>query len=120
MANLKRNMIELVTNPQEVAEGGEPEVKKYWTPAFIPFTKVREAMSIAAEMESEDTTDYSEFLDKLADYVTDLYGRQFTKDDLYNGLHAPDAVSVLQEQIFFIAQGQQSESTKDFLTKKNN
>src|SRR5690625_1850050 len=34
MANLKRNMMELIVNPEEVAEGGEPEIKKYWTPAF--------------------------------------------------------------------------------------
>lgn len=119
MANLKRNMIELVSNPQEFAEGGEPEIKKYWTPAFIPFTKVREAMQLAAELEDNDTSNFSESVDKLADFVTSVYGDQFTKDDLYNGLHAPDAISVIQEQVFFIAQGQQSDSTKKFLAKKN-
>jgi hypothetical protein len=119
MAELKRNMIELVVNPQEVAEGGEPEVKKYWTPAFIPFTKVREAMELAAELEKGETENVAESMDKLADFVTDLYGGQFTKDELYNGLHAPSAIPVIQEQILFVAQGQQSQATKNFLAKKN-
>ena len=119
MAELKRNMIELVVNPQEVAEGGEPELKKYWTPAFIPFTKVREAMELAAELEKGETENVAESMDKLADFVTDLYGGQFTKDELYGGLHAPSAVQVLQEQILFIAQGQQSEGTLNFLRAKN-
>ena len=119
MAELKRNMIELVVNPQEVAEGGEPEVKKYWTPAFIPFTKVREAMELASELEKGDTDDFGKSVDKLVDFVTDVYGNQFTKDELYNGIHAPTAIETLQEQIMFIAQGQQSQSTKNFLEKKN-
>lgn len=119
MANLKRNMIELVTNPQEVAEGAEPEIKKYWTSPFIPFTKVREAMDLASEMEKGEDSKMSDSIDKLSDFVTEIYGKQFTKDDLYNGLHAPDAIPVIQDQILFIAQGVQSENTKDFLSKKN-
>lgn len=111
-------MIELVSNPQEVSEGGEPQIKKYWTPAFIPFTKVREAMELAAEMEKGEGKP-AEQMDKLADFVVDVYGGQFSKDDLYDGLHAPNAIPVLQDQIMFIAQGQQSESTKDFLKKQN-
>lgn len=118
MAKLKKNMIELVVNPQEVEEGGEPQFKKYWTPAFIPFTKVREAMELAVEMEKGEGKP-AEQMDKLTDFVVDVYGGQFTKDELYDGLHAPDAISVLQEQILFIAQGQQSESTKDFLKNQN-
>lgn len=119
MANLKRNMIELVVNPEEVVEGAEPEIKKYWTPAFIPFTKVREAMDLAAELEKAEGEEYSSLIDKLADFIVSVYGKQFTKDDLYNGIHAPDAIKTFQEQIFFIAQGQQSEATKNFLAKKN-
>lgn len=112
-------MIELVVNPQEIAEGGEPQLKKYWTPAFIPFTKVREAMELAAEMEQNDTSKTAESMDKLADFVTDVYGNQFTKDELYNGLHAPEAIPTIQQQIIFIAQGQQSDGTKRFLSEKN-
>lgn len=119
MAELKRNMIELVVNPQEVEEGGEPEIKKYWTPVFIPFTKVREAMDLATKLEKGDVGDYGSLLDELAEFVTGVYGNQFTKDELYDGLHAPQAIEILQEQILFIAQGQQSESTKKFLAKKN-
>ncbi len=36
MANLKRNMIELVGNPEEVLNGGEVEIQRFWTPPFLP------------------------------------------------------------------------------------
>ncbi|SFP81055.1 hypothetical protein SAMN05421839_1952, partial [Halolactibacillus halophilus] len=31
MANLKRNMLELVKNPEGVQKGDEPEIEKVWT-----------------------------------------------------------------------------------------
>ncbi|MFE5428168.1 phage tail assembly chaperone G [Peribacillus simplex] len=47
-----------------------------------------------------------------------MYNKQFTKEDLFNGLHAPDAIQTLQEQIIFVAQGRQNDETKKFLAKK--
>ena len=119
MANLKRNMIELVKNPEEVLRGGEVEMERYWTPPFIPFAKVREAMQLAGEMEKGKLSEI-EMIDKLADFIVDVYGKQFTKEDVYNRIHGPDAVQVLQENIFFVAQGKESSETKKFLAEKKN
>lgn len=117
MANLKRNMIELVKNPEEVLNGGEPELERFWTPAFIPFSIVREAIGLQVETEEEGKE--LEIMDKLADFVANrIYNKQFTKDDIYNRLHAPNAIETLQEQILFVAQGHQTEETKNFLAKK--
>lgn len=116
MTKLKRNMIELV---KEVKEG-EIVTEKYWTPPFIPLSVVYQAIDLQAEMESGKFNE-REMIDKLLDFVAnDIYKGQFTKEDLINGLHAPDAVRVLQEQVLFIAQGQQSEETKKFLSAKKN
>ncbi|MCJ0932547.1 hypothetical protein MST22_15475 [Virgibacillus halodenitrificans] len=118
MANLKRNMIELIKNPEEVMNGGEVELQKYWTPAFIPFSKVRDAISLQTELDEGELTEL-DMMDKLADFIAnDIYGKQFTKDDLYNRLHAPDAIDSMQQQVMFVAQGNQSEATKNFLAKK--
>ncbi|MRX70844.1 hypothetical protein GJU40_01515 [Bacillus lacus] len=116
MANLKRNMIELVTDVKE----GELVTKKYLTPPFIPLTVVYTAIDLISEIEKENKASEKDLIDKLIDFVAkDLYKEQFSKDELINGLHAPDAIGVLQAQIMFIAQGQQSDETKKFLEKKN-
>jgi hypothetical protein len=58
-------------------------------------------------------------IDKLIDFVANkIYNKQFTKEELFNGLHAPDAIETLQRQIMFVAQGQQTDETKKFLAKK--
>ena len=48
MANLKRNMIELVLEVKE----GEIVTKKYVTPVFIPLSVVYEAIDLMAELNS--------------------------------------------------------------------
>lgn len=116
MANLQRNMIELIKNPEEVREGGEPEMEKFWTPAYIPFSKVREALQIAKELDEEN--DELEGMEKLSSFIVDVYNNQFTKDELFERIHAPDALKTMQENLMFITQGQQNESTKAFLNKK--
>ncbi|MBQ6447261.1 MAG: hypothetical protein IJJ10_07345 [Bacillus sp. (in: Bacteria)] len=118
MANLKRNIIVLV---KEVKEG-EVVTETYVTPVFIPLSVVYEAIDLTQEMfkTGEDATSEKEMIDKLIDFVTNkVYKNQFKKEDLINGLHAPEAINVLQEQILFIAQGRQTEEAKKFLARKN-
>jgi len=122
MANLKRNMIELVKNPEDVAKGGELETEKFWTPPFLPLTVTYEAIDLMEKVEKEEEggNNIREILELMIDFVAQkVYGGQFTKEDLQNKLHAPDAIEALQSQVLFIAQGQQSEATKNFLAKKH-
>lgn len=119
MANLKRNMIELV---KEVKEG-EIITEKYLTPVFLPFSVVYEAIDMTEEIEKSEENKNSKsekiLIDKLLDFVANkIYNKQFTKEELFNGLHAPDAIQTLQEQIIFVAQGKQNDETKKFLAKK--
>lgn len=115
MANLKRNMIELV---KEVKEG-EIVTEKYLTPVFMPLSVVYEALDLSEELSKGEAKE-KEMIDKLLDFVVNkVYKGQFTKEELMNGLHAPDAIQTLQEQIIFVAQGQQTDETKKYLAKKN-
>ena len=119
MANLKRNMIELIKNPEEVAQGAEVEIEKIWTPAFISLDVTYEAMDLMDKLEADEEMSGKEVLDLLLDFVGNkIYNGQVTVDDLRKRLHAPDAIKTLQEQVLFIAQGQQSDATKSFLEKK--
>ncbi|CAM3429578.1 hypothetical protein GCM10009865_22560 [Aeromicrobium ponti] len=101
MVNLKRNMIELV---KEIKEG-EIVTEKYITPVFIPFSVVYEAIDMTQEIdkseENKTTASEKELIEKFLDFVANkIYKGQFTKEDLFNGLHAPDGIRVLQEQIY--------------------
>ena len=114
MANLKRNMIELVKDVKE----GEIVTEKYLTPVFIPMSVVYEAIDLAEELGKGQSKE-KEMIDKLLDFVANkVYKGQFTKSELIDGLHAPSAIQSLQEQILFIAQGQQTDETKEYLAKR--
>ena len=59
-------------------------------------------------------------IDEMLDFVANkIYKGQFTKDELFKGLHAPDAVRILQEQIFFVARGTQNDETKKYLAERS-
>lgn len=116
MANLKRNMIELV---KEVKEG-EIVTEKYLTPVFIPLSVVYQAIDLKAETDKVTIENEKELIDKLLNFVAnEVFKGQFTKEELINGLHAPEAIDVLMQQILFIARGQQTAETKNYLAKKN-
>jgi hypothetical protein len=106
-------MIEIV---KEVKEG-EIVTQKYLTPVFIPFSIIYEALDMIEEINEAKTE--KDLLDKMIDFVAArIYNNQFSKEELFNGLHAPDASRILYEQILFITQGAQSDDTKKYLTNK--
>ena len=57
---------------------------KIYTTGFVSARMVRQTLAMAKSINFEDLS--PEELDQLADYVVDLFGRQFTRDDLYDGL----------------------------------
>ena len=120
MANLKRNMIELVKNPEAILKGEEPEIEKVWTPAFISLRVARNALDLYNELEEDVTSPESEKFDKLVDFVAnEIYGGKITPNDIYDRLHAPGGRDALRETLLFVAIGQQSNDTKNFLAKKD-
>jgi|SRR5690625_3355786 len=114
MAELKRHTITLV---KEVKEG-ELVTETYVTPVFIPMKAVYEAIDLAAEMRKEK--DQRKLIDKMMTFVADkVYNKQFPKEALISGLHGPDAVRILEDQILFVSRGFQNEESKKYLEKKN-
>lgn len=116
MANLMKNAIVLV---KEVKEG-EILDKTYYTPAFIPMSVVYQAIELNKEMTKITASNEKELIEKMVDFVAnDIYKKQFTKEELENGLHAPIAIQTLREQIVFITRGQQTDEVKKLLAKKS-
>lgn len=113
MSKLKRVSIELLKNPEEVINGGEPEFEKYWSAPFIPLRATREAAELMAEAESGKANEL-ELIDRMAEFVANrVYSNQFTVDDLFDRLHAPNALDVIVRQIQFVAGGQQEGDSKN-------
>lgn len=114
MANLKRSMIELV---KEVKEG-EVITEKYLTPVFLPLSVVYEAVDLADYLSKTKDKEKVK-LERLADFIAnEVFGKQFTKEELMNGLHGPQAIEILQSQLMFASNGIQDDETKNFLAKK--
>lgn len=122
---LKREKIELIKNPEEVNNGAEPEIERVWTVPFIPLRVSREAANLLNEIVADTTSTDDEKLDKLIEFVVEnAFGGKITKDDIYNRLPGPgfseqgSAQEVIEHIIFFMATGEQMESTKKFLAEK--
>lgn len=116
MANLKRNTITLV---KEILDG-EVTTETYITPVFIPLDVIYEAMDLMEKLEDkEENISERDMFDLLIDFITNkIYNGRFTVEELRKGLHAPQAINELKDQLAFIIQGQQTDETKKFLEKK--
>lgn len=113
MANLKRNTITLVKDVKE----GEVITETYITPTFVPLRIAYEATDVSEYISSEKLNDRERYT-KMIEFVTALYKEQFTIQELTDGLHGPEAIDTLREQLLFAANGIQDEASKKFLAKK--
>lgn len=120
MANLKRNMIKLVKNPEDAQKGGEIEYETFWTSPFISSEVTYEALDIGEKLNSEDNEmTEKEAMELLENFIADkAYGGQFTAEDIRKRLHGPELIEELRSQLVFITNGMQSDDTKNFLAKK--
>ena len=97
----KQMSIELIT---DVKEDGEVVVTTYKTKGFIPFSKL---MKITKKLEGMDKLSEQEAMEETFKVICeDLYENQFTFDQLMDGLHAPDAAKVIEENITFLSTGE--------------
>jgi len=123
--SLKREKIELIKNPEAVNKGDEPEIEKIWTVPFISYGVSREAVELLTEVVGESELSEQDKADKIIDFLTEkAFGGKITKDDIYNRLPGPgysdqgSAQEVLEHILFFVASGQQTDDTKNFLAEK--
>lgn len=116
----KRNFIKLIQVDKKgnavTDSEGNPKYDTFITPTQIPFRKIYDAANLM-DGASDENTSAQENIEQMLDMVVDIYNKQFTKDDLLDRLHAPDAVEELQGQIEFIAQGQLDEERQKKLAQ---
>ncbi|MDY0396776.1 phage tail assembly chaperone G [Virgibacillus halophilus] len=125
MSKLKREKIELIKNPEGVNKGDEPEIEKVWTIPFISFGVSREAVSLVNDVLGNKELSDDDKNDRIIDFLSEkAFGGKITKDDIYNRLPGPglngnvSAQEVLEDVLYFVASGQQTDDTKNFLAGK--
>lgn len=97
----KQMSIDLIT---DVKEDGELVTTTYKTKGFIPFSKL---MKITKKLEGMDKLSEQEAMEETFKVICeDLYENQFTVEQLMDGLHAPDAAKVIEENITFLSTGE--------------
>ncbi|MDG0860327.1 phage tail assembly chaperone G [Staphylococcus equorum] len=110
---MKRNFIKLIKEMKD----DKPVFNTYLTPSFISFRKMYEAADVQDEVQDADQENERKAMDEMLDMVVSIYDNQFTRDQLIDGLHSPDAIRTLNEQIDWVAQGRMNEDAKKELAK---
>lgn len=114
---MKKNFMKFVKNVKEVQEkNAEPQFETFLTPSFIPLRKMYDATE-ALETKSGNDVSEKQAMDIMMDMVVDIYQNQFTKDDILDRLHSPDAMEELNDQLEWVAQGKMNDSRKKQLEK---
>jgi hypothetical protein len=71
--------------------------EKTYTTGFISARMVRRTIEVSQGVDFDNIT--PEELDKLIDYIVELFNNQFTRDDVYDGLQSKDLIPTITKCI---------------------
>ncbi|MDY7222089.1 phage tail assembly chaperone G [Halalkalibacterium halodurans] len=84
----------------EVTLVQDGEKKTYFSPDFISGRMMRRAMEIRKEMDLSFLG--PEELDEVVDYLCEVFGNQFTRDQVYDGLDLDDLDTFIRDTLLDI------------------
>ncbi len=89
--------------------------ERTFTAPFISARMLRRTIEIGQQVDQSNIK--PEDVDRMVDYIVELFGKQFTRDDVYDGLEARKLIPTIMACIQEVT-GQLSEATEP-LAKKN-
>ncbi len=90
--------------------------EKIFVVSFVSMRMLRKTLEIGKNTDFTDIDTGT--LDELADYVVELFGKQFTRDELYDGLPSKEVFPMLNKCIAGVL-GEMDESTEPLQDSKN-
>lgn len=88
--------------------------EKTFTAPFISARMFRRTIEITKQFNLENPD--VDTVDAMVDYIVELFGKQFTRDELYDGLPARELVTTITRCVQEVS-GQMTEATKEVETK---
>lgn len=102
----KSKTLTLVTE----VKGDELITKTYNYPIFVKGLYLRKAIDLGAELEANAYVVQSDLFDRLTTFITELYGKQFTTDELTDGIHAGRIIDTYIDILMGTLQGDPSKN----------
>lgn len=81
---------------------------------FVSARMLRRTIEMGKSINQENLSE--EDLDRMVDYIVELFGNQFTRDQFYDGLAAKDLISTITRCINEVT-GQMNEATEPIVEK---
>src|SRR5690625_83511 len=100
----KTKSLTLITKVKDKIKG-EVETKTYPFPLFVEGFFTKKAIDLGAELEENEYVVDSELFERLTNYIVELYAKQFTADELINGIHQGQIINTFINVLFGVLQG---------------
>lgn len=115
----KKDMV-LVTDVVKNKEGiDELVTKTYPYPIFVKGSITKQAIDLGAKLEGAESDISSDIVDDMADFVVNVYGDQFDRDELIDGLQAHEVMNKLGDVLSFVMSGEEQENeSRKFIQAK--
>ena len=88
----------------------EVKTETYQYPFFVQGIYTKKAIELGVELEESEYMVNANLFDKLASFFVDLYGKQFTKTELTNGIDSRKVIETFIQILFGVLQGDTSKN----------
>ena len=111
--------MKLITGVKTVDGKQELEYTTYPYPLHVKGSLIIKAIDLASTLEKTEENINSKMITDLADFVVEVYAKQFTRDELIDGLQAHEVIETLTGVLQFVIAGNQKlGENKEFIQKK--
>src|SRR5699024_12294841 len=99
--------MKLITGVKTVDGKQELEYTTYPYPLHVKGRLIIKAIDLASSLENAEENINSKAIAHLPDYVVEVYAKQFTRDELIDGLHAQQVIETLTSALQLVIPGNQ-------------
>lgn len=88
-------------------EKQEVETKTHHYPFFVKGMYIKKAIDLGYELEEANYVIRGDMFDRLSNFIVEIYNKQFTTEDLVDGIDQRSIISVFYSILFGVLQGDQ-------------